>query len=258
MLGSLVFFLLLLPFRIFFKEIVFYLFVFLLIAVTNPLFVHKGETILFFLNDNPVTFEAIIYGICIALMLVAVIFWSKSYSLFMTSDKFVYLFGRLIPKLSLVLSMALRFIPLFKQQIKKVNQTQKALGLYTSDSIADRILGGIRTFNSMMTWSLENAIQQADAMKAKGYGLKGRTHFSIFPFYGRDIGILVVITIFVGLILWQGRTGHFQFAYYPTITALSFTKKSMTGFAVVLILMMLPAVVEIKERIQWKYVKSKM
>lgn len=30
----------------------------LMIALTDPLFVHKGETILFFLNDNPVTWEA--------------------------------------------------------------------------------------------------------------------------------------------------------------------------------------------------------
>src|SRR5699024_11857651 len=100
----------------------------------------RGETILFFLNGNPVTLEAIIYGFIIAAMLVAIIFWSKSYTELMTSDKFIYLFGKMIPKLSLVISMALRFIPTFKDQLKKVNQTQKTLGLYTSDSIADRIL----------------------------------------------------------------------------------------------------------------------
>ena len=33
--------------------------VLLVIAVTNPLFSHNGETVLFFLNDNPVTLEAI-------------------------------------------------------------------------------------------------------------------------------------------------------------------------------------------------------
>ena len=33
----------------------------IVIALVNPLFVHKGDTILFFLNDNPVTKEAILY-----------------------------------------------------------------------------------------------------------------------------------------------------------------------------------------------------
>src|SRR5699024_11813078 len=128
------------------------LFVFVLIAVTNPLFVHKGETILFFLNDNPVTMEAIIYGVFIAMMLVAVIFWSKAFSILMTSDKFVYLFGKVIPRLSLVISMALTFIPTFKRQIKKVHQTQKTLGLYTTDSTAGRIISEVRTFKRQISW----------------------------------------------------------------------------------------------------------
>src|SRR5690625_498708 len=152
--GSILFFAFITPLKSFWRDIGFYSLVFLLIAITNPIFVHKGETILFFLNDNPVTLEAIVYGIFISAMLVAVIFWSKSYSHLMTSDKFIYLFGKAIQKLSLVISMALRFIPMFKQQIKKVNQTQKSLGLYTSNSFTDRILSGIRTFNSMITWSL--------------------------------------------------------------------------------------------------------
>src|SRR5699024_11929166 len=95
-------------------------------------------------------------------------------TLLMTSDKFIYLFGKAIPKLSLVISMALRFIPLFKTQIKKISQTQKTLGIYTSKSMVDRVLSGIRTFNSLLTWSFENSITQADSMKSRGYGLKGR------------------------------------------------------------------------------------
>src|SRR5699024_10045778 len=98
-LGSLLFFALIHPIRVFWRDIWFYFLFFLLIAITNPIFVHKGETILFFLNGNPVTVEAIIYGFAIATMIVAVIFWSKSYSSIMTSDKFIYLFGKIVPKL---------------------------------------------------------------------------------------------------------------------------------------------------------------
>src|SRR5699024_1851242 len=109
LIGSVLFFSMLTTGLNVLKDIGFYVLVLLLIAITNPLFVHKGETILFFLNDKPVTFEAIIYGFVIAAMLVAVIFWSKSYSELMTTDKFLYLFGKMIPKLALVLSMAFRF-----------------------------------------------------------------------------------------------------------------------------------------------------
>ena len=41
----------------------FYLPLFLLVAVTNPLFSHNGVTPLFFMNGNPVTLEAVVYGV---------------------------------------------------------------------------------------------------------------------------------------------------------------------------------------------------
>lgn len=258
LLGSLLFFAALNPMRTLLRDMRFYILVFLLIAVTNPIFVHKGETILFYLNSNPVTLEAIIYGFVIAAMLVAIIFWSKSYSDLMTSDKFIYLFGKAIPKLSLVISMALRFIPVFRQQIKKVNQTQKTLGLYTSNSMTDRIMSGIRTFNSMITWSLENSIMQADAMKARGYGLKGRTNFTLFQWYKRDIFTLSFMAIVFCLIMYFNIQNIYAFNYYPAISGIAFDKTQSVQFIIIFIFMVLPTLIEIKENLQWKYLKSKI
>ena len=84
---------------------------FLIMAVVNPIFVHNGETILFFMNGNPVTMEAVIYGGMAALAIVGVLMWCRCYTSILTTDKFLYLFGKLIPKLGLILSMAFRFIP---------------------------------------------------------------------------------------------------------------------------------------------------
>ena len=258
LLGSLLFFFMLTSVRTLCKEVRFYLFVFILIAVTNPLFVHKGETILFFLNDNPVTFEAIIYGVFISMMLIAIIFWSKAYSIVMTSDKFVYLFGKAIPKLSLVISMALKFVPSFKYQIKKVQSTQKTLGLYTSDSVTDRIVSGIRTFNSMISWSLEHAIEQGDAMKAKGYGLKGRTNFSLFKWNKRDSMTLIVILLLFFSVMFVNGMGGYQFSYYPTLSEWNGMENEIGKHIIIMCLVFLPSLIEIKENLQWKYAKSKI
>ena len=90
----------------------------LLAAVLNPAFNHEGITILAYTpNGNPVTLESLIYGAASALMLASVVQWFSCYNEVMTSDKFVYLFGRLIPALSLVLSMTLRFVPKFNAQL---------------------------------------------------------------------------------------------------------------------------------------------
>lgn len=48
----------------------------LAMAIINPLFNHEGLTILWYLhNDNPVTLEAIIYGLASATMMGASIVW---------------------------------------------------------------------------------------------------------------------------------------------------------------------------------------
>ena len=84
----------------------------LLTALLNPAFNHQGMTILaYFPNGNPLTGESLWYGLAAGTMVAAVILWFVCYNAVMTSDKFVYLFGRVIPSLSLVLSMTLRFVP---------------------------------------------------------------------------------------------------------------------------------------------------
>ena len=92
-----------------------------LAALVNPAFNHEGATILTYLpSGNPLTLESMLYGAAAAVMLASVVLWFSSYNEVMTSDKFVYLFGRVIPALSLVLSMALRFIPKLKAQMQTV------------------------------------------------------------------------------------------------------------------------------------------
>lgn len=84
----------------------------LAVAVINPLFNHGGVTVLFYLNNgNAITLEAVLYGVNSACMFAALVMWFYCLNCVMTSDKYVYLFGRAIPALSLVFSMVLRFIP---------------------------------------------------------------------------------------------------------------------------------------------------
>ena len=105
-----------------------------LAALVNPAFNHEGMTILTYLpSGNPLTLESMFYGVAAAVMLASVVLWFSSYNEVMTSDKFVYLFGRVIPALSLVLSMALRFIPKFKAQMQVVAEAQACIGRDTKN-----------------------------------------------------------------------------------------------------------------------------
>ena len=149
--------------------------VMLLAALVNPAFNHAGMTILTYLpTGNPLTLESILYGLAAGCMLCAVLLWFVCYNRVLTSDKFVYLFGRVIPALSLVLSMTLRFVPRFKQQMDTVRQAQFCIGRdASSGSVWQRARKAVTIFSIMVTWALENAIETADRLKeglaAKGY-----------------------------------------------------------------------------------------
>ena len=141
----------------------------LMAALINPAFNHEGATLLAYLpSGNPLTLESIAYGFAAAAMLAAVVLWFSCYTAVMTSDKFVYLFGRVIPALSLVLSMTLRFVPKFKAQIQVVSEAQRCVGRDVSNgSVLQRLRNGITILSIMVTWALENAIETADSMKSR-------------------------------------------------------------------------------------------
>ena len=210
------------------------------------------------MNDNPVTLEAMIYGAVSALMLVGVLIWCKCYTAILTTDKFLYLFGKTIPKLGLILSMVFRFIPLFKLQIQKINQSQKTMGLYASPGIPDKIRGSLRVFDSLISWSMENSIDTADAMKARGYGLPGRTSFTLFRFHKRD-GILLGIMGYLALSVFICfMKGAFDFFYYPYVAEIQMDGWSIVGYINVFIFMCIPGILELKEKVSWNYLKSKI
>ncbi len=236
----------------------FYVILFFLITLTNPLFSHRGVTPLFFLNGNPITLEALAYGAGMGLSILAVLLWCRCFCVIMKSEQLLYLLGKPFPKLSLILSIALRFIPLFLRQMKKVSSAQKTLGLYSTDSYPNRLLSALRVFRVVLSWSAENAMETAMAMRARGYGLKGRGSFFMFRFTKRDFVMLVTMALLLGITLWGGCNGDLRFAYYPSISAISFNGSSIITNLAFGIFSFLPFFVQIGERAKWKYFISKI
>ena len=230
----------------------------LAVAVLNPLFQHNGATVLVVLNGNPVTKEACIYGAVAALMLLATLYWFRSFSELMTSDKILYLFGRISPKLALLLSMAMRYIPLFGLQLKKTAQAQKAMGYFKEDNMLDRIRGYMRVFSVTVTWALETGIVTADSMEARGYGEGKRSSFAIFRFYRKDGLYLALIGILFSIAVYGIVTEAVAFQYYPTVLGHEQTLISIFAYGAYGMLAFLPTAAEAGEKIKWKYLQSKI
>lgn len=231
----------------------------LVFIAVNILVNPRGETALFLSEYRAYTLEAAIYGCVAGFMLGTVLLWFSCYNKIMTGDKFAYLFGRITPAISLIFSMVMRFVPNFKMQMQKIANAQKCIGRNVTDGkIKEKVHHGMRLLSIMMTWALENAIDSADSMRSRGYGLKDRSIFSIYRFDVRDIAAAVFLVIMTVIVLIGVAMGKCSVEFYPTIIMERIDAVTVIVFAAYAALCFFPIAVELKEAVAWKLSQSKI
>lgn len=231
------------------RAYIFFGVIFVLTSLANPVFSHNGVTVLLVINDNPITLEAVLYGVMTGFMILSVLLLFRVFTALMTSDRLLYIFGRAFPKLGLLLSMTLRFVPLFGKQRRKIENTQKTLGLYKNENVIDTIKGKLSILSAMTTWGLENGIVTADSMSARGYGVKrSRTSFSMFGFKRSDAAALVLITVSCGFIFFGIATDKLKTDFYPQIKLPPLSIYAVLCYVVYAALAFLPLAARMKDK----------
>ena len=176
----------------------------------------------------------------------------------MTSDKLLYIFGTVSPKIALILSMALRYIPLYGKQIKKVSQAQKVMGLYKEDNAIDKIRGGMRIFSVMVSWALENGVITADSMTARGYGVGKRSRFAIFRWQKEDTVLAVVTLLLTAVIIAGMAGGKLSYNWYPEIETPGRLPAVFAAYTAYVLLAIIPAAMHIMEEVKWRSLQSEI
>lgn len=231
----------------------------LLFIAVNMLTNSRGNTVLFSYGYKHFTMEAAIFGCVSGLVLGTVLLWFSCYNKIMTSDKFVFLFGRIMPAISLIFSMVMRFVPNFKMQIQRISNAQKCIGRDITDGTKkEKVRHGTKILSIMMTLALENAIDSADSMRSRGYGLKDRTTFSIYRFDMRDMMAAVFLVIMTGIVIIGAVMGKCAVEFYPNIVIADFDVVTAIVFIAYAGLCFFPIVVELKEAVTWKLSQSKI
>ena len=226
-------------------------------ALLNPIFNHEGMTILLYMpNDNPVTLEAVCFGLASAVMMGASIVWFSCCNTVFTSDKIIYLFGRVIPAMSLLISMTLRFVPRFKNYLQSVLRVQRAM--HEPENGREKLQQAMTAFSSTVSWAMEQSIVSADSMKSRGYGIQGRTAFAIYTFEKRD-GILLATLAGLGLgSLIPAMAGWLSWAYYPVMSGTLFGPEQLLSYFFYGILCNLPLMIDLTEDRKWNSLRSKI
>ena len=228
-----------------------------MMAIMNPMFNHEGVTILWYLpNDNPITLEAICFGLASAVMMGASIVWFNCCNTVFTSDKIIYLFGRVIPALSLMISMTLRFVPRFKNFLQSVLRTQQAM--HKPENTKEKLQQALAAFSATVSWAMEQSIVSADSMKSRGYGGLGRTAFSIYIFEKRDgitIALLALLSAGAALPHILGLMG---WTYYPSLSGTLLGPVQILAYLCYGGMCNLPLMINLMEDRKWNALRSKI
>lgn len=253
-------------------------------AIINPLFSHKGGTLLFYLfTGNPVTLESIIYGLISAIIIGAMLLWFSTFNQVMGVERILGAIGKVLPNVSLLITMIMGFIPQYTRHQRKVSMVNKVnkrnygekINLLNRektekenviearkrqkkkngiDKIIDSIKEGSRTFSITTTWALENSIYTADSMKARGFGTGRRTNYSNYKFQKRDyllMGWLVILWLVVVFSLEREKVYTY---YYPFIQV----KNNVVVYLIYGLLCLTPVLINVKEEIRWLILKSRI
>ena len=158
---------------------------------------------------NNITLESLVYGFVLGFVVAGVLIWfSCVYSVF-TTDKVVYLFGKVSPRLSLFLAIILRMVPRIKKEAKKINTAQRGIGRGANQgNVFRRLCNSIRILSMLITWTIDSLTMVSESMRSRGSSLRGRKAFPIYRFDNRDrayvVGNFACLTVtFMAVMLKQ-------------------------------------------------------
>lgn len=218
---------------------------------------HFGVTVLRqnFVKNN-ITLEASIYGFVMGMMAANGILWLSCVHKIFTTDKIVYLFGRVSPRLSLFLSILLRAIPRIGKQAGKLNSARQGIGRGVNQgNVFRRFRNAICVLSMMLTWTIEMFTGISESMRSRGSSLRGRTAFSIYRFDNRDRAYVVALfaamtALVMGVLLKQNYA-----RYTPAIRVMPPTPTACVFYIAYGALCLMPVALDVFT--EWNFRRSR-
>lgn len=218
-------------------------------TVFNFAFSHFGATVLFRFAEMNFTFEALFYGLSQGFMMSSVLVWFSNYGEVVTSQRFISVFGKIMPDTALVFSMILSFIPRLKKNAAEISDARKLV-----DRGEGKLKKAVNNLSGLITMTLEESIDTAESMRARGFS-KRRTVYSKYRFCARDFFVLVTQTVLFAVLLAFRISGKTQFLFDPFVTAAPLPVSAVILFAA---LSLLPCIIDFTEDARWHYLKRKI
>lgn len=216
-----------------FKTALFCLPTVVLLVLINPLFNTMGETPLFYVNDNPYTLEALVTGIKAAVMILTLILWFQIAVRCINTERLFHVLSKLFPAISLMLSMIYKSTDDFKLRAKRASVCQKCF----IKGNKKRFKRASAVFLSTSQNAFESSVIKGISMTSRGYGNRRKSNVYKVKFRIDDIGV---------------------FSLAAAVLAASMFSKGILFAVLFSVLLLIPAVYQIREEVKWHFLKSKI
>ena len=213
------------------------------IAVLNPLFSASGSTEVLRLGTRAIYLESLWYGLSMGGLFMASLLWFRAAARLLPSDRVMALLGNVAPTAAFMVSMCMRLMPRFLRQGRQILGVQE-VGMPAAARRSEVARARLRASSVLMGWTMEDSLECADAMRARGWETAGRrTSYECFRFRGSDA--LACLAILTGgalccLLAWAATS---QYAYYPRASELV----AWWGYAPYAAWMLVPTVLQVVE-----------
>lgn len=225
-----------------------------LMVVVTPLLNGRGRHVLFHVFSRRITEEGIRMGLSMALSLVIILLLFQHYNLLVDDHKFLFVFGRFLPKVALLVTMTKHLVPVLLKR-HQVIAFVRDLQLNPSKKFLDRLSESSARLLMLMGWSLERGIITADSMASRGYGVSTRSSYHQYRWHLKDSVVLsIILAIVIGVIISR-ISGVIYTSYYPVYNKMSITMAYSISGVLVGTLTSIPSFIEFKEVVKWRFIQ---
>ena len=220
-------------------------------------YTHFGMTVLKQnMIGNNMTLESLIYGFVLGVIGVGCCIWFSCVFSVFTTDKVVYLFGKVSPRLSLFLAISLRMIPRIKKEAKRINMAQQGIGKGANQGeLWQRVRNCVRIFSMLLTWTIDSLTIASESMRSRGSSLWGRKAFSIYRFDNRDRAYVIGLFLCLTLTMMAVLLGQTDMVYDPRILWVTVNPVFCIGYG---ILCLMPLMLELWTEYQFRKARGQL
>lgn len=199
----------------------------------NPLFNTIGETPLFYVNDNPYTLEALTTGIETGIMILTLILWFQIAVRFINTERLFFDLSKVLPSISLMLSMIFKSTSDFLSRARKTSACQKSF--IKGDK--KRFKRASAIFLATSQNAFESSVVKGISMTGRGFERRGKSNVYRIRLRTDDFVVFLATAIILTLCVFLNGVAF------------------VALFSVALLI---PAIYQLGEDVKWHFLKSKI